>query len=369
MGVLYSEGGKEQAGDEAQADCVKPAVAVIRRDRGNRPHADLPPALSRDTICLTMTRLVFMGTPDFAVPSLEALVDAHSADVVGVVTRPDRPAGRGRPLVPPPVKQAALGHGLPLFQPQSLRLPEAVAHLAAWKPDVIVVAAFGQILRQDVLDLPPHGCLNVHASLLPRWRGNPIAAAILAGDEVTGVTIMRMDAGLDTGPILAQREERIRPDDTRGTLEERLARLGAGLLLDTLPPYLAGDLLPQPQPEEGVTVARQLRKEDGWLDWSRSAVELDRQVRAFNPWPGAFTTWRGRRLKVLKAGSLPSWRGHAPPGTVIALDDGAAVAVVTGEGALRLEEVQWAGKRAMDSMAFLCGQRECLGSRLGVAEE
>jgi len=304
-----------------------------------------------------------MGTPEFAVPVLEALADVHQ--VVGVVTQPDRPAGRGRQLALSPVKQVALARGLPLSQPQSLRTPEAVTQLAAWRPELIAVAAFGQILRQDVLHLPAHGCLNVHASLLPRWRGAaPVPAAILTGDEVTGVTIMRMDAGLDTGPILAQREEPIRADDTRATLEERLARLGALLLVETLPAYLAGDLLPRPQPEEGVTYAGQLRKEDGLLDWSRPAVALDRQVRAFTPWPGAFTTWRGRRLKLNRAVPLPGWRGDAPPGTVVALADG--VAVATGKGALRLEEVQLAGKRPMDVTAFLRGQRDFVDSRLGI---
>lgn len=302
-----------------------------------------------------------MGTPDFAVPVLTALTGAHQ--VVGVVTQPDRPAGRGRRLTPSPVKQVALERGLPLAQPQSLRTPGAVAQLAAWEPEVIIVAAFGQILRQNVLDLPPHGCLNVHASLLPRWRGAaPVPAAILAGDEVTGVTIMQMDAGLDTGPILAQREERLQPDDTRATLEGRLARLGAGLLVETLPAYLEGNLLPRPQPEEGVTYARQLRKEDGLLDWSRPAAELDRRVRAFTPWPGAFTMWHGQRLKVLRAVPLPAWRGDAPPDTVVALADG--VAVAASEGALRLEEVQLAGKRPMDIAPFLRGQHNFVGSRL-----
>lgn len=305
-----------------------------------------------------------MGTPAFAVPVLQALAGTHQ--VVGVVTQPDHPAGRGRELQPPPVKQVALEYGLPFIQPHSLRTPEALAQLAAWQPEVIVVAAFGQVLRQEVLDLPPHGCLNVHASLLPRWRGAaPIPAAILAGDALTGVTIMKMDAGLDTGPIIARREEPIRPDDTQTALGERLAQLGARLLVETLPLYLEGTLLPQPQPEEGVTYARQLRKEDGLLDWSRPAVELDRWIRAFHPWPGTFTFWHGQMLKVLRATPLLDWCGDAPSGTVFALADG--VAVATGAGALRLEQVQLAGKRPMDISLFLHGQRDLIGSRLGTS--
>jgi methionyl-tRNA formyltransferase len=313
-----------------------------------------------------MARVVFMGTPDFAVPALTALADTHQ--VVGVVTQPDRRSGRGRQVNLSPVKHDALARDLPLFQPQSLRTPEAIAQLTSWKPDVIAVAAFGQILRQDVLDLPPHGCLNIHASLLPRWRGAaPVPAAILAGDKVTGVTIMRIDAGMDTGPILAQRQEPVLPDDSRVTLEKRLAQLGADLLVETLPAYLAGDLRPQPQPENGVTFAGQLRKEDGLIDWARPAVELDRRIRAFNPWPGAFTTLHGQRLKVLRATPLPGWRGDAPPGRICALAD--EVVVATGDGALRLEEVQLAGKRQMDFQAFMCGQRDCVGSLLGTIEQ
>jgi len=307
-------------------------------------------------------RIVFMGTPAFAVPVLKALADVYQ--VVGVVTQPDQPAGRGQRLTPPPVKQVAAVRGLPLSQPQSLRTPEALAQLATWRPQVIVVAACGYLLPQAVLDLPPHGCLNVHPSLLPRWRGAaPVPAAILADDKVTGVTIMQMDAGVDTGPILAQREEPIRPNDTGVTLGERLARLGAEVLIETLPLYLAGELRLRPQPEEGVTYARQLCKEDGQLDWSRPAAELERRVRAFTPWPGAFTTWRGRSLKVLRVAPLPHWRGDAPPGTVVALAGGTAVA--TGEGVLRLEEVQLAGKRPMSIGDFLRGQRDFVGGRLG----
>jgi methionyl-tRNA formyltransferase len=315
---------------------------------------------------VAMVRVVFMGTPDFAVPTLAALADASTVDVVGVVTQPDRRGGRGRRLMPSPVKRAALARDLPLFQSRSLRTAEAMAQLVTWGPDIIVVAAFGQILRQDVLELPPFGCLNVHASLLPRWRGAaPIPAAILAGDKVTGVTIMQMDVGLDTGPILAQREEPVESGDTWETLEPRLAQLGAELLVETLPPYLAGELSPQPQPAESITYAEQLSKDDGLIDWSRPAVELDRQIRAFHPWPGAFTTLRGERLKLVRAVPLPGWRGDAPPGTVFALNGEAVVAVATGEGALRLEEVQLAGRRSMDISSFLCGQRDCIGSRLG----
>jgi len=309
-----------------------------------------------------VARVVFMGSPDFAVPSLERLLDAHQ--VVGVVTQPDRPAGRGSRLRPPAVKLAAQGHGLPLYQPASLRTSEALEQLTDWAPDVIVVAAFGQLLPPAVLDLPPHGCINLHASLLPRWRGAaPVAAAILAGDRATGVTVMKMDAGLDTGPILLKKEEPIRADDTTGELTSRLAILAARLVSEALPPYLEGGLTPRPQPEEGVAYCNPLKKEDGRLNWSRPAVELDRQVRAVTPWPGAFTFWRGRRLKVLRAAPLPDWHGDCPPGTVIPVDDGAVVA--TGEGGLELLEVQMAGRKSLSIRAFLCGQQDCLGAVLG----
>lgn len=308
-----------------------------------------------------MARIVFMGSPDFAIPSLEALARVHH--VVGVVTQPDRPAGRGSSLRPPPVKTVAVELGLPVYQPESLRTPEALARLTAWKPEAIVVAAFGQILPPAVLNLPTCGCINLHASLLPRWRGAaPVAAAILAGDPITGVTVMQMDEGVDTGPILAQREEPIRADDTAGSLTERLARLAADLLLAVLPPYLAGERAPRPQPEEGVTYCRPLKTEDGRLDWSRPAVELDRQVRAVTPWPGAFTFWQGQRLKILRATPLQDWQASQKPGTVVPVQEGAAV--VAGEGALRLLEVQRAGKKPLPIEAFLRGQQGFLGSVL-----
>ena len=312
-------------------------------------------------------KVVFMGTPEFAVPALKALDEAFR--VVGVVTRPDRPSGRGRRVATSPVKRVALEHDLPLYQPCSLRTAEAAAQLTAWAPDVIVVAAFGHILTQKVLDLPPYGCTNVHASLLPRWRGAaPAAAAILNGDGVTGVTIMRMDAGLDTGPVLAQREERIRDHDTRVSLENRLASLGAALLVEVLPAYVGGSLSALPQPEEGVTFAPRLTKGDGLLDWFQSAVDLGWRVRALSPWPGTFTLWHGRRLKILRTAPLPNWRGEAPPGSVIPWEAAprqeVGAAVATGEGALRLETVQLAGKRPMDIGVFLQGQRDFVGSRL-----
>ncbi len=209
-----------------------------------------------------------MGTPEFALPTLEMLC-AHYA-VVGVVTQPDRPAGRGRHVLESPVKQLALAEGIPVFQPERLRTLEAVERVRAWAPDIIIVVAYGQILRPTVLDIPPLGVLNVHASLLPRWRGAaPVPAAILAGDQVTGVTIMQLDAGMDTGPILTQRETAIKPQETAGELEARLAQLGAELLAEALPEYLAGRLLPQPQPETGATVVHRLPKEAAAIDWAR----------------------------------------------------------------------------------------------------
>jgi len=314
-----------------------------------------------------------MGTPEFAVPALKALDDAF--EVVGVVTQPDRPCGRGRRVTASPVKELALARGLPVYQPSSLRAAQAIDQLAAWGADVIAVAAFGHILPVSVLDLFPHGSVNVHASLLPRWRGAaPVAAAILHGDAVTGVTIMRMDAGLDTGDILAQCEERIGAQDTRLALEGRIARAGAALLVEVLPAYVAGSLAPRPQAEEASTLAPCLSKGDGLLNWMEPAVALDRRVRALAPWPGTYTSWRGRRLKVLAVTPLPGWRGDAPPGMVIPCETAlshqeARAAVATGEGALRLQTVQLAGKRPMNVDAFLQGQRDFMGSRLGPEED
>ncbi len=294
-------------------------------------------------------RVVFMGSPEFALPALAALT--QHTDVVGVVTQPDRPSGRGRKLRSPPVKQAASEHGIPLIQPPRLSHPDAFQQLHAWAPDVIVVAAYGQILKPEVLSLPPLGCLNVHASLLPRWRGaSPVQAAILHGDRITGVTIMKMDEGLDTGPILAQQETPIAPNETGGQLSERLARMGAELLTQTLPAYAAGDLSPQPQDHAAATYAPLLRKRDGWLDPSKPADLLARQVRAFEPWPGSYFGLLGRRIRVLRASARP---GAGSPGSLTIVDD--APALVTAQGLLVLELVQPAGRKPMPGDAFLRG--------------
>jgi len=294
-----------------------------------------------------------MGSPDFAIPTLEALA-AHYP-VVGVVTQPDRPAGRGGTLHLPAVKVAALRLGIPVMQPEKLRLPEAMTQLQAWAPDLIVVAAFGQILRPAVLDLPRFGCINVHGSLLPRGRGAaPIQASILAGDQETGITIMKMDPGVDTGPMLSQRALPIAPNDTGGTLFVKMAPLGAELLLETLPRYLSGELIPQPQSEEGATYAPMLKKEDGMLDFTKPAIELERRVRAFSPWPGTWFDWNGAPLKVLQARVT----GEKSPEAGCRLTVEGRPAVGTSEGMLILEEVQPAGKKSMPGKAFLAGARE-----------
>jgi methionyl-tRNA formyltransferase len=256
--------------------------------------------------------------------------------------------------------------GLPTLQPPRLRAPEALAALRQWAPDLIVVAAFGQILPQSVLDLPAHGCLNVHASLLPRHRGAaPVAAALWAGDAETGVTIMKMDAGLDTGPILARRATPIQSDDTTGTLAERLGQLGADLLIEILPAYLAGDLRPEAQDSSQATYAGQLKKEDGQLDWGQPAEALARRVRAFSPWPGAFTLWQGQPLKILRARAAPG--RSAAPGLVV--ESGEGIAVGTSAGVLVLEEVQPAGRRPMLAGAFARGARGFVGSDLRVSDK
>jgi methionyl-tRNA formyltransferase len=269
-------------------------------------------------------------------------------------------------LTPSPVKVTAQEAGIPVLQPKTLKTEEAVTELASFEPDLIVVAAFGQILRQNVLSMPTYGCINVHASLLPRWRGAaPVAAAIRAGDGKTGVSLMLMDEGLDTGPIIAQRAVPIRADHTRGTLTTELAQLGADLLVDTLPAWLAGELKAQPQEDRWATLAPQLRKEEGAIEWTQPAEAIERQVRAFLPWPGTFTKGPRGRLKILEV-ELPSETDGPeprPPGTVFEQDQ--AIYVATGQGSLRLVVVQPAGKKAMPAEAMVRGQPEIVGEQLG----
>ena len=303
-----------------------------------------------------------MGTPEFAVPSLLKLIETQ--EVVGVVTQPDRPAGRGQELRPSPVKAAAAAHAIPLYQPKSLKAPESTEPIRAWNPDVIVVAAFGQILRPHLLNLPPHGCLNVHASLLPRWRGaSPIHHAILAGDTETGITLMQMDAGLDTGPMYVQQVIPIHPDETASSLHDRLALLGADMVGEFLAEILAGRLQPRPQDATLMTYAPMIAKEAGQITWGKTAVEIDRHIRAMTPWPGAFTFWDGQLVKILRARpqtdpSLPT----DEPGQVMPHPDG--VMVLTGEGGLILDQLQLAGKKVMEAGEFVRGRGDFLTARL-----
>jgi len=306
-----------------------------------------------------------MGTPEFAVPSFEALVGRY--EVAGVFTQPDRTAGRGRRLSESPVKKAAVARGIPVFQPEKLSEPASFARLSELAPDFIVVAAYGRILRNDVLALPPHGCVNVHPSLLPRHRGaSPVAGAILAGDTVTGVTIMVMDEGTDTGPILSQEQMPVLPDDTTGTLTARLAASGANLLIRTLPSYLEGTMKPQPQEDSRATYTKATTKEDAHLDWALPAKDLWLRVRGYNPWPGAFALWNGKRLKVLEAVPVPKLRVHA--GEVVELPPAAPARIGVGAGEdsmLGLRRVQLEGKNETAAEEFVRGYRDFVGAMLG----
>lgn len=309
-----------------------------------------------------VARIIFMGTPEFAVPCLTTLIETQT--VVGVVTQPDKPAGRGNQMRPSPVKVVAEAAGIPVYQPKSLRKEEAAAPLLEWQPDLIVVAAFGQILRPHVLYLPPKGSLNVHASLLPRWRGaSPIQHAILAGDETTGVTLMQMDEGLDTGAMYVQESLPIDPRETAATLHDRLAGLGASMLRRHLEDILAGRLTPVPQDDAASTYAPMIRKEAGQIDWRGDAESVDRHIRAMTPWPGAFTSWDGQPLKILTARPLDSSITADVPGRVVRIDEG--VAVAAGAGALLLGTIQAPGKRATAAEDFVRGHPDLIGAALG----
>jgi methionyl-tRNA formyltransferase len=306
-------------------------------------------------------RIVFMGTPSFACPSLAALL-AGPDTVVGVVSQPDRPRGRGLAVTPPPVKTLALAHGLPVLQPVKVRTPEFLDELRGFAPDAIVVAAYGRILPRTILDLPPHGCINVHASILPRHRGAaPIQHAILAGDRETGVSIMAMSEEMDAGDVLLVRTTPIAADDTGGSLGERLSNLGATALVDAMAGIKSGSARAAPQPSDGVTFAPRIEREHTRLDWTRPAAELARTVRAFAPEPGAFTTMDGATLKVFAAETR---EGRGEPGRILEANPNGLV-VAAGDGALALVEVQPPGKRRMPIGAFLAGRRVTPGSCLG----
>jgi len=316
-----------------------------------------------------MLRIAFAGTPDFAVPTLRALAHSHHR-LVGVLTQPDRPAGRGRALKQSPVKRLALELQLPLSQPPELRSLQAHAALASWAADVLVVVAYGLILPAAVLALPRLGCLNVHASLLPRWRGAaPIQRAILAGDSETGVTIMQIEAGLDTGPIVAQQRIPIEPDASASRLHDRLAQLGAGLMVASLDQAEAGRMQSHPQSDQGVSYAAKIDKAEARIDWWRSAVELTRQVRAFNPWPVAETVWQGQQLRIWDARASADERvagdhaDFAQPGNVLGLQRGELL-VQCGHGRLALINVQLAGRRIVTASEF-AGTQSLAGSRFG----
>ncbi len=316
-------------------------------------------------------RLIFIGTPAFAVPSLRALASSGH-EIAAVVTQPDRPAGRGRRPSHSPVKLAALELELPVTQPESLRNPESVAALQDLAPDLIVAVAYGQILRPEVLNIPEHGVVNVHPSLLPLYRGaSPIPAAILAGDKETGVTIMLMDEGMDSGPILAQARHPISPEDASASLTESLAELGSELLVRTTQDWLAGRITPEPQDSSRATFTRPLKKEDGAVDWSLPALDIWRRVRAYNPWPGAYTGLDGQLMHIWSAWPIDADSG-ALPGTVVALPSGAppearaaAFAVQTGDGLLAVREAQRAGHKRMPSPDLLRGMPELIGRHLG----
>ena len=311
-------------------------------------------------------RVIFMGSPEFAIPALDHLVQSEH-ELVAVYTQPDRPTGRGRALAPPPVKKAALEHGIEVLQPATLRDAAEAERLTALKPDVAVVAAYGQILPRNVLDIPEFGCLNIHPSLLPLYRGaTPIPAAILAGDADTGVTIMLLDAGMDTGPTLSKIVVEIEPEDTTASLTTKLADAGAELLGETLPLWLDRLITPQPQDESRATYTSPITKEDGLIDWRLPAVDIWRRVRAFYPWPGCYTHWRRKLLRIHEAVPLRK-ESKLTPGKVITLESGqpAVVGVETGKGILGLVSVQLEGKRAVAASEFLRGQREFVGDILG----
>ena len=323
-----------------------------------------------------MLRIIYMGTPQFAVPALEALIAGSKPgqileegyEIVTIITRPDKPSGRGKEIVYSPVKQLALSRDIPVWQPGSLKRQENIDALAAIQADLYIVAAFGQILPQDVLDLPRYGTLNIHASLLPKYRGvSPISESILQGDTETGVTIMLIDAGVDTGPILLQRTIPIAENDTTGSLTTRLAGLGASALVEALPLWVQGKITPQPQDNRFASHTRMLRKEDGKIDWNLPAVVLARTVRAFTPWPGVYTYWGNRLLKIISAHAVQSTSTTESKIGIVGLykEDGRQMlAITTGDGLLAIEKLQLEGKKVMNADEFMRGYTQIVGETL-----
>lgn len=305
-------------------------------------------------------RIVFMGTPDFAVPSLQALIDAGH-DVCAVYTQPDKPQGRKQILTAPPVKTLALEHDIPVFQPNTLKNEDEQARLRELAPEVIIVVAYGKLLPKAVLDIPPHGCINVHGSLLPRWRGAaPIQWAVIAGDEMAGVTTMQMAEGLDTGDMLLTYETKVGEKETAGELFDRLAQSGAELLTQTL--VKLDEITPRPQDDAQSCYAHMLDKQMAVIDWSKSAHEIDCLIRGLNPWPIALTALSGERLKVFAAEKAA---GNGEPGTVLEADPKKGLTVACGEGALRLTEIQLVGGKRMKATDFLRGHAIEVGTKLG----
>ncbi len=307
--------------------------------------------------------IIFIGTPDFAVPTLEALIDAGHR-IVLAVTQPDRPKGRSGEVQAPPVKEAALAHGIEVYQPERIRDQACVEYLRQQGADIIVVAAYGQILPKEILEMPPYGCVNVHASLLPKYRGAaPIQWAVINGEAVTGVTTMRMDEGLDTGDIILAEEVVLAPDETGGSLFDRLSEVGARLCVQTLSDIEEGTAVYTPQDDTQATKVGMISRQLGHLDWDRPAAELERLIRGLDPWPGAYTEWNGRTLKIWKSAVIDINSGMEP-GTVAEVT-GDAVSVQTGDGLLALLELQPEGKKRMSADAFLRGYQMQPGDRLG----
>ncbi len=305
-----------------------------------------------------------MGTPAFAAPVLDALVEAGH-EVAAVYSRPDRPAGRGKRTAPTPIKAAASARGLPICQPPSLKPSAVCDQIAALAPDVIVVAAYGLLLTRAVLDTPAHSCLNIHPSLLPRFRGpSPVASAIVEGETVTGVTVMQMDEGLDSGPVVAQLETEIGADETADALTARLFELGAGLLVEALPDWAAGRIEARAQDDALATTTKMLTREDGRIDWTMSADAIARRVRGYTPWPGAYTRWRGRTLKILAASPMRQSAGDRAPGAVFE-SASAPICVAAGDGALAVIRLQLEGRRPASARDFALGNGAIIGAALG----